>query len=331
MMLRLCLVVAPLLLLAALPGSAHELRPSLLEVREIQTGSYDVLWKRPALGTRTLALTLRWPAACHEPMRGQAELLPGATLERRLLACGPEGLLGQRIAIDGLSSTLTDTLVRVELLDGTTQLSLVKPAQPWVDVEGPRPAAETAAAYFVLGVEHILLGLDHLLFVLGLTLIVRGPVMLVKTVTAFTVAHSITLGLATLGYVALPPAPVEAVIALSIVFVAVELIRQGRREPGLTERAPWLVAFAFGLLHGFGFAGALSEIGLPRTDIPLALLSFNAGVEAGQLLFVAAVLGVIAARNGVVRAPPVWLGRAAAYAIGPLAAFWVIERMADLV
>jgi hydrogenase/urease accessory protein HupE len=328
--LRFCLAVA-VLLLAALPGSAHELRPAFLEVREIGADRYEVLWKRPARGDRTLALSVRWPAFCRDAAPGRAESVPGATIERQLIECGPAGLLGQRIAIDGLSGTLTDTLVRIEFLEGTTQTNLVKPAQAWVDINGPRPAGAVAAEYFILGIEHILLGLDHLLFVLGLTLIVRGTVLLVKTITAFTVAHSITLGLATLGYVSLPPAPVEAVIALSILFLASELARQGSGQPGLTERAPWLVAFAFGLLHGFGFAGALSEVGLPQTDIPLALLTFNIGVEAGQLLFVAAVLLLIAAGRQLVQAPPRWLRHAPAYAIGPLAALWLIERMAAFV
>jgi hydrogenase/urease accessory protein HupE len=218
-----------------------------------------------------------------------------------------------------------------------------------------KAAGPAAGGYFVLGVEHILLGIDHLLFVLALVLIVRGVGLLVKTITAFTLAHSITLGLATLGVVNMPSAPVEAVIALSIVFVASEILRlrsagfsplqrssewnaksvsltashpgvkgpEGR-APSLTARAPWLVAGAFGLLHGFGFAGALSEVGLPANDIPLALLFFNVGVEAGQLAFVVVVLGVIALLRCV--RMPEWSPKLAPYAIGSLAIYWVIER-----
>jgi hydrogenase/urease accessory protein HupE len=326
-MLRLALALA-MLALTALPAAAHESRPAYLQIREVAAGQYDVLWKRPARGDRTLALSVAWPASCALAAPGTAHAAPGATVERMLLDCGAAGLLRQRVGIDGLSGTRTDTLVRIQFMDGTVQTSLARPAQPWVAIEGPRPTAVLAAEYFVLGVEHILLGIDHLLFVLGLTLIVRGTVLLVKTITAFTVAHSITLGLATLGYVSVPSAPVEAVIALSILFLASELARQGRGQPGLTERAPWIVAFAFGLLHGFGFAGALSEVGLPQSDIPLALLTFNLGVEAGQLAFVAAILGVVASGRVLVAAPPVWVRLAPAYAIGPLAAYWLIERVA---
>ena len=326
-MLRLCLTLAALLL-SVLPLAAHESRPSYLEIREVEAGRYEVLWKRPARGDRTLGLSVGWPAACEDAVPGRSHSVPGARVERGLVDCGAAGLTGRRIAIDGLAGTLTDTLVRIEFRDGTVQTNLVKAAAPWLDVVGPRPALAVAAEYFVLGVEHILLGVDHLLFVLGLTLIVRGAALLVKTITAFTVAHSVTLGLATLGVVDLPSAPVEAVIALSILFLASELARQGRGQPGLSERAPWLVAFCFGLLHGFGFAGALAEVGLPQSAIPLALLTFNLGVEAGQLLFVAAVIAIIAAGRFVVAVPPRWIRQAPAYAIGPLAAFWLLERVA---
>ena len=189
-------------------------------------------------------------------------------------------------------------------------------------------AGPAAGGYFMLGVEHILFGIDHLLFVLALVLIVRGVGLLVKTITAFTVAHSITLALATLGVVHVPSAPVEAVIALSIVFVASEILRSRRGERGLTERAPWLVAGTFGLLHGFGFAGALSEVGLPANDIPLALLFFNLGVEAGQLAFVVVALGVIALLRRI--RLPEWAPILPPYAIGSVAMFWVIERTAAI-
>jgi hydrogenase/urease accessory protein HupE len=327
MMLRLCLTLA-VLLLAVTPGAAHESRPAYLDIRETQTGQYEVLWKRPMRGDLALGLSVRWPAACSDAAPGSARAAPGALIERRLIDCGPEGLLGRRIAIDGLSGTFTDVLARIEFRDGSVQTNLVKPSEPWVDVAGPRPALEVAAGYFVLGVEHILGGIDHLLFVLGLTLIVRGAGLLVKTITAFTVAHSLTLALATLGFVNVPQAPVEAVIALSILFLASELARQNRGESGLTARAPWLVAFSFGLLHGFGFAGALAEVGLPQADIPLALLTFNLGVEAGQLAFVAAVLAALWAGRQAIPAPPRWLPQAPAYAIGSLATFWLIGRVA---
>jgi hydrogenase/urease accessory protein HupE len=194
---------------------------------------------------------------------------------------------------------------------------------------GSASLAATASRFATLGIEHILLGIDHLLFVLGLVLIVQSAKLLVQTITAFTIAHSITLAVATLGFVHVPGAPVEAVIALSILFLASELTRQRRGESGLTARYPWLVAFSFGLLHGFGFAGALAEVGLPERDITLALLVFNLGVEAGQLLFVAGVLALLwLGRRVIVSPPPRWLQDAPAYAIGSLAAFWLIQRVA---
>ena len=181
--------------------------------------------------------------------------------------------------------------------------------------------------YITLGVEHILLGIDHLLFVLGLLLIVRDKWLLLKTITSFTVAHSITLAMATLGFVHVPQAPVEAVIALSILFLATELVKQQEHRASLTERYPWIVAFIFGLLHGFGFAGALSEVGLPQADIPLALLFFNMGVEVGQLIFVAAVLAVTWSITRLRIKWPLWVKEIPAYTIGSVAAFWCIERI----
>lgn len=318
------------ILLTASPAAAHESRPAYLEIREISSQQYEVLWKRPAIGDRVLGLSVRWPERCRNLASGAVQTVPGATIERRLLDCDG-GLIDQRVIIGGLENTLTDVLVRVAFRDGTVQTNLLKPEAPWVDVAGPRPDFAVASEYAVLGVEHILLGIDHLLFVLGLVLIVRGAALLVKTVTAFTVAHSITLALATLGFITVPSAAVEAVIALSIVFLACELVRQVGGQQGLTARRPWLIAFAFGLLHGFGFAGALAEIGLPQGDIPLALLSFNVGVEAGQLLFVAVVLGLLWAAARTLSTTPTWLRQVPGYAIGSLAAFWFIERGASLV
>jgi hydrogenase/urease accessory protein HupE len=221
---------------------------------------------------------------------------------------------------------MVDVLVRISLTDGRVVSRLLRPDAPSF-VFGKETAGPAAGGYFVLGVEHILSGIDHLLFVLALVLIVRGVGLLVKTITAFTIAHSITLALATLGFVKVPSAPVEAVIALSIVFVAAEIVRARRGEHGLTERAPWLVAGTFGLLHGFGFAGALAQVGLPQNDIPLALLFFNLGVEAGQLAFVAAVLAVLALVRRANITFPRWTPLVPPYAIGSIAMFWVIQRL----
>ena len=214
------------------------------------------------------------------------------------------GLVGQEIRIDGLISGVSDVIARVERQDGTSQMERLLPESPQFTVEAPAGTAEVAWSYLVLGIEHILGGVDHLLFVLALLLIVRGGKRILITVTAFTVAHSITLVAATLGWVHVPGPPVEAMIALSIVFVAAEIVRGLRGKPGLTARAPWVVAFSFGLLHGFGFAGALAEVGLPQKAIPVALLTFNVGVELGQLIFVAFVVAVRALHGARARQRP---------------------------
>ena len=324
---RLLLLTFLILLGGPQPAAAHESRPAYLEIRELGPGRYDALWKRPTKGDLVLPLAVVWPASCRAPASGREQVVPGAIVQRLLVDCGDAGLIGQTIRIDGLQKVSADVLVRIEFADGVTQTNLLRPATPALAVAGPRSTLAVAGEYFVLGVEHILAGFDHLLFVLGLTLIVGGGWRLVKTITAFTVAHSITLALATFGVVRVAQAPVEAVIALSIVFLARELVLTNEGRPGLTARTPWLVAFIFGLLHGLGFAGALREVGLPQTDIPMALLSFNVGVEVGQLAFVGAVLAVIGFGRRLVSAPPPWLAQVPAYAIGGMAAYWTMERL----
>ena len=233
----------------------------------------------------------------------------------------------------GLQGTITDVLVRMQTHDGVVSTALVRPSRPYFDIAATPGSATVATAYLVHGIEHILLGYDHLLFVLALILIVPKLRVLVTTVTAFTLAHSITLALATLGFVHAPVPPTEAAIALSILLLACEIMRSSSGQPSFTARWPWFVAFAFGLLHGFGFASALAEVGLPKGDIPLALFAFNVGVELGQLAFIAAVL--IALR--LVRLIPVpgavslQAKPIATYAIGTLAAFWFIDRVAAFV
>jgi hydrogenase/urease accessory protein HupE len=313
--------------LGAAFAAAHEVRPAYLELTETAPGQFSVLWKVPALGEMVLALQPVLPAACAQVTATNERSVNGALVGRWVVDCGPTGINGE-IRIDGLQATLTDVLVRIAFLGGATDSRILHPnaAQFTVDVNGGTPPL---AGYLRLGIEHILTGIDHLLFVLGLLLIVRGTARIVKTITAFTVAHSITLALAALGYVHVPQAPVEAVIALSILFLASEIMRKASGAPGLTETYPWLIAFIFGLLHGFGFAGALAEVGLPPNDIPLALLLFNVGVEIGQLAFVAAVLGIV--RIGRRITTPPWLPVAATYGIGAMAAFWVIQRVAAIV
>jgi hydrogenase/urease accessory protein HupE len=324
-------IVVGWLLALPLPAAtafAHESRPAYLQINETTAGVYEINWRRPALGDRVLSLRPVFPAPCQPHGRVANYLSQGAQVQRWTLQCPPAGLVGGTVSIDGLAQTLTDVLVRIQFRDGTVLTRILKPTDPGMVVPGTPSVWRVIADYLVLGVGHILGGIDHLLFVLCLLLIVQSNLQLVKTITAFTLAHSMTLGLATLGYVHVPQAPVEAAIALSILFLAVELVKQQQGKKDLAMRAPWLVAFVFGLLHGFGFAGALAEVGLPSSDIPLALLMFNVGVEAGQLLFIGSVLLVIRLWRQVFKAELHWLARATAYAIGGVSSFWIFARMA---
>ncbi len=317
-----------LLLVAFLPATsvdAHESRPGYLQLTLTGEETVNLLLKIPALGNMRLGLYPNLPANCEVEGTPTSYIVDNAYTERAAFRCSG-GLYGGTITIDGLSTTLTDVLVRVERPDGTTQVALLTPAAPAFVVEATPDAIAIARTYLVLGISHILLGIDHLLFVLALLILVNGVRTLVWTITAFTAAHSLTLAAATLGLVQVPQAPVEAVIALSIVFVASEIVHVSEGRAGLLQRRPWIVAFVFGLLHGFGFAGALSEIGLPEQSIPLALLLFNAGVEVGQLLFIGAVLLVYAMLRRVDWVQPRWASLAPAYLIGSVAAYWTIER-----
>ncbi len=317
------------LLLAVLTTTlqAHEVRPGYLALNQTGPESYDVLWKVPAKGGLRLSLQAELPDTCRSPLPHSSRFVGGAFTERWSVSCSG-GLTGKTIAIDGLTGTMTDVLVRIERSDGTTQVTRLTPTEPRFVVEALPSSFQVAGTYLSLGVEHILFGIDHLLFVLALLILVEGRRRLVGTITAFTLAHSLTLAAATLGFVNVPQTPVEAIIALSIVFVASEIVHARQGSPGLTQRAPWIVAFTFGLLHGFGFAGALTEIGLPAQAIPVALLFFNVGVELGQLLFIAGVGLIVVAAKRLEFRPPVWGWRVPAYGIGAVAAFWAIERIA---
>ncbi len=309
----------------AAPARAHELRPGYLELRQSDAETYQVLWKVPAKGDLRLSLEARLPPECSagaKSVRSTAE----ARVERWSARC-PGGVEGKRIHVEGLSATMTDVLVRLEGKNGSSQVTRLTPLSPsFVAASAPGPL-DVAKTYLVLGAEHILLGFDHLLFVLALMILVKGGRRLIGTVTAFTFAHSLTLAAASLGWVHIPLPPVEAVIALSIVFVAVEIVhaRQGRWS--LTERRPWIVAFVFGLLHGLGFAGALSEVGLPAGEIPLALLMFNLGVELGQLLFIGLLYLPVSLLRRRIHLPR-WTDWAPPYAIGGMAMFWLLQRLA---
>jgi hypothetical protein len=310
-------------------ADAHEARPAYLEIRETTPGRYDVLWRTPLLSGKRLPLALRFSPAVRDLTEPAVRELSDSVVERRVIEVPGAGLAGQRIDFVGLQTTITDVLVRVHLRDGTST-TLVRPSQPWVAIAPARGAFAIAGAYVRHGIEHILFGYDHLLFVLALMLVVPSLRVLLATITAFTVAHSITLALATLGVVRVAGPPVEATIALSILLLAREIVcLQRGGEAGATARWPWVVAFAFGLLHGFGFAGALADIGLSQDDVPLALLSFNVGVEIGQLAFIAFVLGLagLARRVRAVAVLARGTERAVPFAIGILAAFWFFERL----
>jgi hypothetical protein len=307
---------------------AHPLDPALLELRESPPGQFSVLWRVPRSGPATAPLRPALPRGCVErsaPRAGDG-VGPHVTYRWRV-DCGGRGLVGERIGVDGLDKSRTEALLRVHLDDGRLIQVVLRGDQPAVTVPARVGRLDVVRDYLRLGFEHILTGLDHLLFVLGLVLLVRGRRALLWTITAFTVGHSVTLSLAVLGVVRVPPAPVEALIAVTIFVVAVELTREQAGREGWMRRAPWLMAFVFGLLHGLGFAGALAQVGLPADEIPLALFAFNVGIEAGQLLFVAVVL---AARAALGALPTRWIeagARVPAYAIGSLAAFWVIDRL----
>lgn len=322
------LLMAAVLMAFVSGACAHEMRPAYLELRQTGPETYDALWKVPGRGENLrLGLYVELPEGTTNVTKPRATMANNAFTERWTVKRAG-GLTGSTIHIAGLSATMTDVLVRLERLDGTTQITRLTASAPSFAVEAAPGTLEVARTYSVLGVEHILTGIDHLLFVLALLIITHGGWRLVKTVTAFTISHSLTLTAATLGWVHIPPPPVEAVIALSIVFIAAEILRQRRGIEGITARAPWVVAFSFGLMHGLGFAGGLSEAGLPSGHIPSALLFFSLGVETGHFLFI----GVVLAFLGIVRRIrlpfPQWAELVPPYAIGSIAMFWVIQRIA---
>ena len=318
-------------LLTLVPAAAaHEIRPAFLQIREVEPNTYDMLWKTPAQGEMRLALNIILPKDCTAAGEPRSSMVGGAVLQHWRTIC-TGGIVGKPIEIENLSHTLTDAIIRYEPLDGSDKTLRVKPDNPITEIPAAQAWTEVASTYVFLGVEHILLGFDHLMFVLALLLLVRDVHRLIGAITAFTVAHSITLAGTTFGWIKLASAPVEATIALSIMFVAVEITRVRAGRYSLTATMPWLASFSFGLLHGFGFAGALREIGIPEDAAPLALLFFNIGVEAGQLTFIAAVLTIMFMWKRI--APTTLTTRlgdyswqAPVYIIGITSAFWFIQR-----
>jgi len=320
--------LAACLLLAVSVASAHESRPAYLEVKETSAGQFSLLWRTPVLAGMRVPIVLKLPDDVKNLREPSVQELADSFLERRWIDAGPNGLAGQRIEFPGLQGTITDVLVRVEMLDGRSWTTIVHPSQPWVEITAAQTRMEVMGTFIVQGIRHILFGADHMLFVLGLLLIVKDRWMLLKTITAFTVAHSITLAIATLGYAQAPVLPLNAAIALSILFLGPEIVRSWRGETSFTIRHPWVVAFAFGLLHGFGFASALTSAGLPKAELPVALLSFNVGVEIGQLSFVVLILLLERAFRILEVRWPRWAEALPGYTVGSLGAFWTVQRLA---
>jgi hydrogenase/urease accessory protein HupE len=324
---RLFCVVVLTGLFTAMPVNADEIRPALLDIKEQNTGLFAVTWKVPMRGDRVLAITPQLPNSLELLGSPTIQDMPGARIEHTTYKNNGESLTGKTIVIDGLLAVQTDVLLLIQLQDGTQHSAILRPASPEFTIPLEASKLQVAGDYWRMGTIHILEGIDHLLFVLALLLIVSGLGPLVKAVTAFTVAHSITLALATLGFVNVPAAPTEAIIALSILFLATEIVHKHNGQFSLTESYPWAIAFIFGLFHGLGFAGALSEIGVPQHEVPLALFMFNVGVETGQLSFIAVVLGLLALFKRLPLATPEGAWRLLPYGIGSVAAFWTIERV----
>ena len=308
-------------------ATAHEIRPAYLEIREVNANRIEIFWKQPISGETGIYLS---PVLSSGWLTDSASVnsSSGAALIRQWKIKTTQTVAGQTLTIDGLRNTITDVLVHIVFADGTNITRIIRPSDPTLFIIKSQQSALPVLDYLRLGIEHILFGIDHLLFVLALILIVKGKRRLIKTITAFTIAHSITLAAATLGWVHIPSAPVEAVIALSIIFLAVELVNYYRGKAVFSSHYPWVVAFIFGLLHGFGFAGALANVGLPQHDIPLTLFLFNVGVETGQLIFIFIAMMVIWIIKKLFKNLPSWSRWIPPYAIGCMAAFWFFQRLA---
>jgi hydrogenase/urease accessory protein HupE len=324
---RLFLLLGLLLLGSA--ASAHESRPAYLEIDELGANKCTVLWHTPVTSGMILPVRLRLPNDMASLSPPVIRDLTDSRVETRLVRCAG-GLPGKHIAFDGLEATITDVLVRVQFANGQQFSALVHPSNAMIEIPADQGAFTVARTYVALGIEHILTGWDHLFFITALFLLVANLRTLFWTITSFTLAHSITLALVTLDVIRVPPPPVEAVIALSIVFVAVEVVRKTQGHASLASRKPWLIAFTFGLLHGMGFASALAEVGLPRNNVPLALLFFNVGVEIGQITFVSALLAVSLIAKRFARPAQLSAARlATCYAIGGIASFWLLQRVSN--
>ena len=325
------LAALPAALLVGTPAHADEFRPALLEIEEAASGRYTVLWKAPLRRGRPTPLVPILPDGLEAHGPPSVRTFADHRIEHSAYRGEPGALVGGHIAVEGLAVVPMDVILQIRLLDGAQHSAVLRAAEPAFLVPAQATPAAVAKAYWRIGTVHILEGYDHLLFVLALLLIIPSLRLLLATITAFTLAHSVSLALATLDVVRVPGPPTEAVIALSILFLAVEIMHEREGRSTLSGQRPWLVAMAFGLVHGLGFAGALAEVGLPLGQVPLALLMFNLGVETGQLLFVATAQGLlgIVSRTKLRRPAAVW--RVAPYAIGSIAAYWTIERVTSFI
>lgn len=332
---NMCSVVAAVcaFVVISIPGvsTAHPLDPALLEMKEASPHVFEVVWKTPVSKLAEQPLKPLLPVACRVFNEMASEVSNVSLVQRFRADCAPSGLAGGTLKVQGLDAWKTDALLRIELMDGSTVRAVLREGHDSFLIPVAQGPWQVVHDYIALGIEHILSGWDHLLFVLGLVLLVRNKRTLLWTITAFTVGHSVTLSLAALGLVQIPPAPVEVLIALSILVVAVELLRsQDGGKVSFGSRYPPVIAVIFGFLHGLGFAGALAEVGLPAKEIPLALLTFNIGIEIGQLIFVAAVLMVIVLLRRWRYRWPSFVYALPAYVIGSLSSFWIFDRITKL-
>jgi len=321
--------LALLVLFMSGPALAHEVRPAYLELRARTDTTFDMMFKLPALGGRPLKVSLVMPQDCKVEQTGEQDT-PGAEVIVGQVVCSatPYGRLAR---LEGLQNTLTDALVQVVQPSGEVATLRLTPQESSFSVPKPTSRLDVFRTYGALGIAHILTGFDHLAFVAGLLMLVGTFKRLLTTVTAFTLAHSLTLTAATLGLIHVPPAPVEALIALSILMVAAEVVALANGARGPIGDRPARIAFTFGLLHGLGFASALREAGLPPQEIPISLLAFNLGVEAGQVMFILAVMSAAFLLGRFAQLQRHLMLRIAGYAIGGLAAFWFMDRVCAIV
>lgn len=325
------LLISILIIACFVPAFAHESQPGTLEIKQLASDRYDVFWKAPIYYGEPHPARLQMPENWKDLVQPTARRMSDSIIYHRIVEVGQKSIAGAIVRFPGLESTITDVYVRLTRLDSTMMTAVVRPTRPFVELRGERSWHAAAGEYIGLGFHHILLGVDHLLFVLGLFLIVQGRMVLLKTITAFTLAHSITLAIATLGFASVPLPPLNAAVALSIFFLGPEIVRSWRGETSLAISYPWIVAFAFGLLHGFGFASGLSTTGMPKAELPWALLCFNVGVELGQLAFVFMALALARSFKILEIRWPRWALVMPGYTVGSLGAYWTIQRTVVLI